>query len=334
VSVAALSTSDCEVLSTRTTDSLRGAVSVVIPCYNAESWIARAIRSVLGQRNGLTDIIVIDDGSTDGSLEIIRSFGERVVWRTGPNQGVGAARNRGLALARGEFILFLDADDYLEPGSIREWAANGEGADLVFGPFVFETGAKRIPGHSMLQSASVHSLMREWLAGRFTPPCSVLWRRSFLLDIGAWNAKLLRNEDGELVMRGLLNGARVNVAGHGLGVYRQHEYAGRVSKRKGRKVLVSELDLFEDLLKLAEEKGGRSFHGIFALAFYHIAYEAFATGIDDVGYLALSRARQLGLKGYPGPFAHRTLSSILGMRNKLRITGLIKRRAMKADLKH
>jgi hypothetical protein len=64
----------------------------------------------------------------------------------------------------------------------------------------------------------------------------------------------------------------------------------------------------------------------FARSFYLIAYEAFASGIDDIGYVALSRARQMGLKGHLGTLTHRTLSSVLGLRNKLRVAGILKGR--------
>lgn len=97
--------------------------SVIIPCWNMAGYIGRAINSVLAQTYPHTEVIVIDDGSTDRSLEVIHSFGGRVRWETGPNLGGGAARNRGLDLALGEFVQFLDADDVLLPDKIARQAA-------------------------------------------------------------------------------------------------------------------------------------------------------------------------------------------------------------------
>ncbi len=88
-------------------------VSIIIPCYNGEEYVAEAIQSALDQTYPNFEVIVIDDGSTDGSLEVIRSFGGAIRWETGPNRGACAARNRGIELARGELIQFLDADDVL-----------------------------------------------------------------------------------------------------------------------------------------------------------------------------------------------------------------------------
>ena len=66
------------------------------------------------------EVVVIDDGSTDNSLDVIKSFGDRIIWENGPNRGACVARNRGLALAGGEYVQFLDADDILFPEKTGE----------------------------------------------------------------------------------------------------------------------------------------------------------------------------------------------------------------------
>jgi len=94
-------------------------VSIVIPCYNAEKWIAEAIQSALDQDYRNCEVIVIDDGSTDSSLIAIKSFGDKVRWVSGANLGGCAARNRGIDLSQGEWIQFLDADDVLTADCIE-----------------------------------------------------------------------------------------------------------------------------------------------------------------------------------------------------------------------
>ena len=88
-------------------------VSIVIPCYNYEEYVDEAINSALNQTYRNIEVIVIDDGSTDNSLEIIKSFEDKIRWETGPNKGACAARNRGIQLAKGEFIQ-LNTHDLLE----------------------------------------------------------------------------------------------------------------------------------------------------------------------------------------------------------------------------
>lgn len=95
-------------------------VSIIIPCHNAERWLAETLESALAQTWPAKEIILVDDGSTDGSLAIARRFeARRVRVVSQPNQGAAAARNHGLRLARGEFLQFLDADDLLAPDKIE-----------------------------------------------------------------------------------------------------------------------------------------------------------------------------------------------------------------------
>ncbi|MGE0375463.1 MAG: glycosyltransferase family 2 protein [Planctomycetaceae bacterium] len=93
-------------------------VSIVIPCYNARQYVGEAIESALTQTYPHREVIVIDDGSTDGSVDVLRAFGNQIRWETGPNRGACAARNRGIELSLGKFIQFLDADDLLLPDKL------------------------------------------------------------------------------------------------------------------------------------------------------------------------------------------------------------------------
>jgi glycosyltransferase involved in cell wall biosynthesis len=102
---------------------IRNLVSIIIPVFNAETTLSRAIESVLRQTYSDFEIIVVDDGSTDGSAEIIRGFSAHVRYERQANHGPAAARNRGLAMVRGEFIAFLDADDEWLPARLERTVA-------------------------------------------------------------------------------------------------------------------------------------------------------------------------------------------------------------------
>ena len=94
-------------------------ISAVIPAYNCEKYIARAIESVLGQTHPVEEIIVIDDGSTDNTAQVVRSFDDKVTLLHQENAGASAARNAGIQAAKGNWIAFLDADDEWLPDRIK-----------------------------------------------------------------------------------------------------------------------------------------------------------------------------------------------------------------------
>lgn len=95
------------------------SVSVVIPAHNAERYLGEAIDSALGQTVPPLEVVVVDDGSDDRTAEVARAFGERVRCHSQPQGGIGAARNRGVELARGEYIAFLDSDDIWLPRKLE-----------------------------------------------------------------------------------------------------------------------------------------------------------------------------------------------------------------------
>jgi glycosyltransferase involved in cell wall biosynthesis len=111
------------------------SISLIIPCYNARRWIEEAIRSACQPCAQQVEILVIDDGSDDGSAELVRGRFPQARVVTTPNRGVSAARNLGISLATGEFFVFLDADDVLAPGKLDRQVAlqRATGADVVYG---------------------------------------------------------------------------------------------------------------------------------------------------------------------------------------------------------
>src|SRR5215470_546787 len=98
-------------------------ISVVIPVYNGEAFVAGAIDSVLAQEGVAFELIVVDDGSTDATPEILARYGGAIAVHRQPNRGHGAARNAALPYLRGELVLFFDADDLLPAGYLERFAA-------------------------------------------------------------------------------------------------------------------------------------------------------------------------------------------------------------------
>lgn len=203
-------------------------VSVIIPSFNAERFVGAAIQSALAQSAGDAEVIVVDDGSTDGSLRVIRSFGDRIRVHTGPNEGVCAARNRGLSMAGRRWIKFLDADDTLHPQALEILLA---AADLLPGtPFVYAC-LEHVPvGHTLADFSPIDvetavdsaRWSEDYLAAQYLPAVG-LFRRSYLDEVGGWDEDLRRWTDLEYHAR-LIAPRRPFVAvDTPLLAYRQHD---------------------------------------------------------------------------------------------------------------
>ena len=181
--------------------------SVIIPCFNGERFIGNAIASALGQTYPRTEVIVIDDGSTDNSLDVIRSFGGSVRWESGPRRGGSQARNRGLASAKGQFIQFLDADDKLFPAKLERQIEQlqSTGADVCLAPFdVISTDGTTARCGPL--SAPIGDPF-EWILfadARITP----LYRSTVIACSAGFDSTLTCCQDLDLALRIALAGAR------------------------------------------------------------------------------------------------------------------------------
>jgi hypothetical protein len=141
-----LDTSTSAVRPPSTPEPVLPAVSVLIPCWNAAASIERALGSLLDERDVALECVVVDDGSTDGTADVVRAIAARdprvVLLEAPANEGVSAARNRGLHAVRGEWLTFLDADDRLLPGGLAAMhrAAVATGALAVVGQRIWSDG--------------------------------------------------------------------------------------------------------------------------------------------------------------------------------------------------
>ncbi len=124
-------------------------VSVVVPAWNVAALLPRCLESLLAQTHRPLEIIVVDDGSTDGTAEVVldhRCRHPEVHLISQPHRGIGPARNAGLSVVRGEYLCFVDADDWVEPGYIADLLAlaAGTGADLAIGNLWYHVGPLRL----------------------------------------------------------------------------------------------------------------------------------------------------------------------------------------------
>jgi glycosyltransferase involved in cell wall biosynthesis len=186
-------------------------VSIVIPCHDAKSWIADAIKSALAQTYNPKEILVVDDGSIDGSIEIIRSFGDHVHLVLQSRSGAPKARNTGVERASGEFIHFLDADDILFPQCVtrKMEVALKEKADVVYsGGFFFDLEANAGTYESYASSNNGLSGLVTHIISSSLVTTILLCRRDRLLQVGGFNEELENGQEHELLLRLALAGAR------------------------------------------------------------------------------------------------------------------------------
>ena len=208
-------------------------VSILIPCYNAERWVAQAIESALRQTWPEKEVIIVDDGSTDGSLAIIRGFGDRVRFETGPNRGGNVARNRLLELANGGWLQYLDADDWLLPEKVAqqiEFLEEHPDTDIVYGPGTQEYWSEKETRRELLpipKTDDLWVLLARWSLPQTGAP---LWRRKALLEVGGWKPDQSCCQEYELYLRLLMAGKKWSFCPRNGAVYR-HWSEQTISKR-------------------------------------------------------------------------------------------------------
>lgn len=189
-------------------------VSVVIPCYNAALFLGATLESVFLQTQTGIEVIVVDDGSTDGTADILCAFADRVKVIHGEHRGASAVRNVGTRLAVGEYIQYLDADDLLRVDAIerRVAALIASGADVAYSDWQrLEEDANGCyrPGATETRSIDdVHSDPEIALfSGFWAPPAALLYRRRIVDAIGGWNESLPVIQDARFLLDAALKGA-------------------------------------------------------------------------------------------------------------------------------
>ena len=306
-----------------------GLVSVIIPSYNAKRFLAETLDSALAQTTyPKTEIIVVDDGSTDGTVDLIRTYFGRVKAEFGPNRGASAARNKGTALASGEFIQYLDADDLLAPNAIekRLLALLETGADVAYSDWQrFEAGpdGSRLLGEiASRRLEDVNACAEIACATSFwAPPAALLYRRRIVDAIGSWNERLPIIQDARFLFDAARHGASFV---HVPGVTAYYRHANTSLSRGNQQKFV--LDVYRNAIEIQsawESDGPLTEARKSALAgiFDYAARELFRCDMSEFADAA-ARYKSLSSRriGYV-PAAH-LLSSIMGHQLAYRLLGL------------
>lgn len=201
-------------------------VSVIIPTYNGERYIGEAIDSVLKQTYDDHEIIVVDDGSTDNTLQLLQSYGKQLNWIAQENQGVAASRNAGLQLAQGEYIAFLDQDDVFLPDKLAfqiPLLEQQPSLGLVSSGWQIVNATGNIvaavqPWQKLTQLDLVGLIVwKPVFLG------AMVFRRFWLDRVGGFDTLLEQTPDVDLVLRLATIGCRADWVKQATVNYRQHE---------------------------------------------------------------------------------------------------------------
>jgi glycosyltransferase involved in cell wall biosynthesis len=210
-------------------------LSIIIPAYRAELTLNRAINSVLDQESINAELIVVEDGVFDGTASVVEQYVTVKHVQFEKNQGACHARNHGLAMAQSDYVMFLDADDYLEGDTFllsMLKVIKQANSSIVLGKCKrFWEESESSFYFTPPENEHPLQLAFRWLCGQSgPPPCSVLWNKQELQRIGGWNEDYSKNQDGELMLRAMFNGCTLSQNYDGTGVYVHHS-GERVSGR-------------------------------------------------------------------------------------------------------
>lgn len=212
---------------------LNELVSVIIPVYNGEKFVASSIESALKQTYNPVEIIVINDGSTDGTQEVLNQFEGRIIVIQQKNAGQADARNHGLTIAKGKYIALLDSDDLFVPEKLEKqisFLKNGN-LDMVCSNFeTIDASNNKLKNISAPHFHSSNTLAT-FITGNFICTSTLLLKKEWIQKAGNFDTNMKGAEDGDLWFRMLVNGARLEVIHETLVKYRVHEenFSGRFS---------------------------------------------------------------------------------------------------------
>ena len=188
-------------------------VSILIPTYNAQEWISDSIESALAQSWSRKEIVIVDDGSRDKTLEVVRRYESKDVHVVRQeNQGAAAARNTAFAHSQGDYIQWLDADDLLGVDKIRrqlESAAQSSDPRILFSSawayFMYRPEAAQFKPTQLWEDlAPVDWMLTKWTHNLHMQTATWLVSRELTESAGPWNTKLLGDDDGEYFSRVVL----------------------------------------------------------------------------------------------------------------------------------
>lgn len=283
----------------------REKVSILIPCYNSESFLNETLDSCMNQSYENIEVIVVDDGSSDNSFRIAKEYESRynnVYAFSVKNQGACHARNFAFEKCSGDYIMYLDADDLISPNKIETQieAIRNRGEYVVstckWDRFVRDSKEALFPDYKCYRDydKSIDLLLDLWSFGEMYQTSCYLVSRRLIIESGEWNESLKKNQDGEFFARVLLHAQSVLFCNDAKVYYRTGDYES-VSKASSKAKVASMLDsfvLYKRILEFEDSSRVRS-----ALAQNFALFRYLYNGqYPDLSKIAKDEIIKLGVK--------------------------------------
>ena len=247
-------------------------VSVIVPVYNAQDFIEECYQSILSQTFPVSQIIFVDNNSKDKSLDLLNQFSlndKRVIVLQEQKQGASAARNKGLSLADGDYIQFLDADDLLEEDKIKHQIEiilySDNKPDVVAAAYwrvQLKTGDRR------QVKMNISDPWLGLLESRLGCTCSNLWRREKLLQVDAWDEKMSSSQEYDLMFRLMKSDAKL-----------KYDFVPKTIVRERTSGNISSVNVYANLINYCELRiriiDFLKETGYFKYEYYQILFDCF-----------------------------------------------------------
>lgn len=271
-------------------------VSIIIPCYNSASYISECIQSVLNQDYPNIEVIIVDDGSSDESINIIKKF-PNIKLISQKNSGACVARNNGLQISQGYFIKFLDSDDYLEPGIIRrqvELSLKLKDHYIVYGDYYRLTHHKTIYEKNFLERDNQTALLilNDILIA--TP----LHKKWMLTKIGGFDERFKSGQEWNLHIRLANEGFIFYHHNQATFYYRIHDSEQRISNKRKKSSAQNEYEIkkLEMTIENINENISDNINAAISMKYWWIARSFFRSGNYKQSMACLALAKSLSNK--------------------------------------
>lgn len=288
-------------------------VTIVIPVYNGEKYIENCIDSIINQDYSDIQIVIVDDGSTDRTAEIIKKY-ERVEYYKQAQLGATVARNLGLKMAKGQFIKFLDADDFLAKDSISQQVAHSlllEADFIVYGHVELIDDYKRTLGKTRIDNSSFNSQIVSLILNNVITALP-LHKVEILKEIGGFDERLKSRQEWNLHIRIAMSGYKFVYRDTLVYYQRNHADPNRISNR--RWVVEKELENIDCAFDSIKKSTDQSIADAWACYVWGIGRQ-FALRNDPQGAkVFFGKAKTISPKGYKRylRLRYKFLSAVIG----------------------